>query len=90
MKRPWKEERLLRDARCTPHRYWHFFDGSDFTEHATADRTVHLRERPFTQGGMRLVHGSARHARGDASGRESNETVPTPLCKRFRYRLRGA
>jgi Mg-chelatase subunit ChlD len=46
---------LGQELTCT--RYWHFFDGSDFTEHATPERSVHLRERPFTQGGMRLVHG---------------------------------
>merc|ERR1719253_758551 len=40
---------------CT--RFWHYYDGSKFTEHATEGCKVQLRERPFTQGGMRLVHG---------------------------------
>jgi uncharacterized protein YegL len=38
-------------------RSWFYFDGTDFTEHKVEDREVSVREKPFTQCGMRLVHG---------------------------------
>jgi Mg-chelatase subunit ChlD len=38
-------------------RSWFYFDGTSFTEHKSEDREVSVREKPFTQGGMRLVHG---------------------------------